>query len=269
MSHATPHHTKPQNSRHESRMPSSFRNISRRASQFLKRDRSHDRQENISFHSKDSRKDISSDEGCVPSLPLILKHNQRSQAPAQFSITPHSPLRDLVPQLPEIKDLGKGKVVKKAKSLAVIPAIPRSAAQDLADEGIDTIKHHFSLDLKRDLFHMPGAFPKSSSPVASEPSPASLVSPIPSPLKLWLTCEKKLNQSTDTVIRVKPSSLTLSSGYSVSLVPSPVKAWLTYNKNLNGSADTVTGHRPESEQSISSLFQNISGVPHSEAEDSI
>ena len=71
------------------------------------------------------------------------------------------------------------------------------------------------------------------------------------------------------MIRVKPDSLTLSSGYSVSLIPSPVKAWLTYDKKLNGSTDTIIRRRPDSQQSASALLQNIAGLPRSETEGSM
>ena len=248
-------------------MPSGFRNITRRASQFLKRDRDQDPQETPVLGGKDSRKHISFEEGCLPPLPLIRKRSKRGQPSGNFSIAPDSPLRGPVPQLPELKDLGKRKVVKKAKSLAVIPATPQKAASELAGEAMDAFKNHISLDLKRDL-KMPGAFPKSSSPMTSEPSPIYLVSPISSPLKLWLTSDKKLNQSTDTVIKAKPDSLNLSSGYSVSLIPSPVKAWLTYDKKMNESTDTVVRYRPESQDSASGLLRNAASLPRSETLDS-
>lgn len=269
MPHSALHHSTLQNGTHSSKIPSSLRSLSRRASQFLRRDRSRDGQEDVPLNDEEGRKHVSFDYGCLPPLPLIRKRSKKTQAPARYSIAPDSLLRNPAPQLPEIRDLGKGRVVKKAKSLAIIPCTGQRAAQNLADDVVLAFRDPRSLDLDRDIFTMPGAFPKSSSPIRDELSSNFLVSPLPSPLKLWLTSEKKLNASPDTVVLVEPGSLTISSGYSVSLIPSPVKAWLTYDKKLNDSTDTIIRCRPDSHQSTSGLLQNSAGLPRSETEGSI
>ena len=182
MPHSSAHHSTTQSGKHSSNIPSSLRSLSRRASQFLRRDHSHDGQEDVALTNEEDRKHaISFDYGCVPPLSLIRKRSQKTQAPVRYSIVPDSPLRNPAPQIPEIRDLSKGRVVRKAKSLAIIPSTGQrlGAAQDLADDVVLAFRDPRSLDLERDLLMMPGAFPKSSSPITDGSSSNFMVSPLP------------------------------------------------------------------------------------------
>ena len=249
--------------RREFKMPSTLRSLSRRASQFLRRDR-YDEEYQAAKHGDvhlTSRQGNGG--GCLPGVIPIRKRTKKSPSPPQFSIAEESPRRDPAPQLPTLGDLGHKKV-GKARSIAVIPR-QVLASQDLAPFAIDAFRPRPSLDLSRTSVNMPGAFPSSSSPATERQSSIFQVSPLPSPLKLWLMSEKQLNRSSDTVLRISVDPQDRSSSFSVSLLPSPVKAWLIYDKRMNESSDTVIRHRPDSQQSTSGLLENVADMPRAES----
>ena len=237
--------------------------MSRRASQFLRGDRSDEERPTTNLGDVASTIQQINGGGCLPSLIPMRKRTKKAVPPTKFMIAADSPSRDPPPQLPVLSELGNKKV-RKASSIAVIPR-QALASQELAPAVIEAFRPRPSSDLRRTKLNMPGAFPSSSSPVTDRESSNFRVSPLPSPLKLWLTSEKQLNQSTDTVVRVTVDALDRSSSFSVSLLPSPVKAWLIYDKKINESSETVVRRRPDSQPSTSGLLENVVGMPRAES----
>ena len=232
---------------------STLKGITKRASKIFRRD----------YSAKDEEKGLIFD--------FSRKRSQKRQTIPEFDILPESSsILEPVSQLPALKELGKRKKVKKAKSLAVIPA--RSfAAQDVADAAADSFRQTFSMEAARDRtpkLMIPGAFPSSSSGNGG-PSPLYQVSPLPSPFRAWLTYDKVMNESSDTIVKVKPIANDRPSSIVVSLLPSEIKAWLTFDKGMNQSTETIVRREPDSGRSTPAYLQDVGQLPRSATYDSM
>ena len=195
-----------ENMQRQSRMPSSLKGISRRASQFFKKDRVPQADLVVDPTAAYSLKDHSDDAGCVRPLGLLRKRSRKVISTPTFTIADANPLRDSAPQLPKLSELGLKKV-RKAKSVAVMGTLSESV-QDDTIVSATTSKSNHSLDLtipKPENIKVPGAFPSSSPPSAQRLANYK-VSPPTSPVKTWLTYDKALNSSSETVVRLETNA---------------------------------------------------------------
>lgn len=228
-------------------MSSAIKKVSRRASQLLRGE----------YRSQEILSD--DNDGCLNLTSIIKKRSRKTPAVQRFAIAPDSPKQDEIPQLPEIRELGK-RSLKKPKSTLVVPNTLSEQSADLPVERNEEIQPKASsLGLVRSSVKVSGAFPDSSRSV-DHASSDHQVSPLPSPLKaMWLICDKSSsdsNESANTVIRIRPMSLKACPNHSVSPLPSPYKAWLTFDKQENQSTVAVSHQGAQASLSSNLLLED-------------